>query len=314
MLGVDGYIQALGGVWVETEKSKKNFRIFLAVGLSGSLIMNFLLLSKMNRLNHFVENVSSEQQNLNHSVNSQSGEIQQILNQFKEELSWLGPVAMDVDTNGLGEGQAQVLFKWQVKERQTDSKVIFHYAIGGNPDFEKLQAEGTEQGLFQAKIPIEVKLEPLWDVKVIDSRSNIEEMSETVKEEQQMDQYTLKYFVSVESGDAVKSSEIQSESLDYLGTNQYGILQGDIHSRGKKASVTLIQQKTSGETSVVEEAYLLKYQDGTFIGEEPIMLEEDQDDNFRMFHLQEISSYEEEMRFVIKVVYRDGAIFEREVM
>lgn len=299
---------------METEKLKKNFKVFLGMALSGSLIMNFMLISKVNGLNNRLDNVSSEQQNILHSVNSQSGEMQQILNQFKEELSWIGPVEMDVNTNGLGEGQAQVRFKWQVKERETDSKVFFHYATGTNSEFEKLQVEELEQGLFQAKIPITVKLEPLWDVRVIESRSNMEEMTETAKEEVRMEQYSLKYFVSVESGVAVKSSEVQSESLDYLGTNQYGILQGDLHRKGKQASVTLTQHKTSGETSVVEEAYLLKYQDGTFIGEEPLQLEDDQDENFRHFQLWEISPYEEDMRFVIKVVYQDGATFEREVI
>jgi hypothetical protein len=222
-------------------------------------------------------------------------------------------VEMDVDTNSLGEGQAQVRFKWQVKEWETDSQAFFHYATGTNSEFEKLQAEGLGQGLFQAKIPITVKLEPLWDVKVIESRSNTEEMRETVKEEQRIDPYSLKYFVSVESGNVVKSSEIQTESLDYLGTNQYGTLQGDIHWRGKNASVTLMHHQTSNETSVIEEAYLLKYQDDTFIGEDPLQLEDDQDDNFRVYRLGEISPFEEEMRFVIKVVYRDGAIFEMEV-
>ena len=299
---------------METEKSKKNFKIFIAAALSGSLIMNVMLISKMNELSNRLDNVSSEQQNLLYSVNNQSGEMQQAFNQFKEELSWLGPVEMDVNTNAPREGQAQVGFKWQVKEWQKDSKVFFHYATGTNNEFEKVQAEGLEQGLFQAKVPINVKLEPLWDVRVIDSGSNTEEMSGTVKEEERMDQYSLKYFISVESGDAVKSSEIQTESLDYLGTNQYGILSGDIHSQGKNASVTLRQQKTSGETTDIEEAYLLKYQGGTFIGEEPMQLEDEQDDNFRLFQLREISPYEEDMRFVIKVVYQDGAVFEREVI
>ena len=296
---------------METEKTKKNFKIFLAAVVTISLVINLLLISKVNELNNRIDYVSSEQQNLHHSVNNQSGEVQQLFNQFKEELSWLGPVEMNVNTNALGEGQAQAVFKWQVKERQRDSKVFFHYATGTNTEFKKLQAEGGEQGLFQAKVPITVKLEPLWDVKVLESGSNMEEMSETVKEEQL---YSLKYFVSVESEDNVKSSEVQSESLDYLGTNQYGILQGDIHSRGKKASVTLMQHKISGETSVIEEASLLKYQDGTFIGEEPLKLEEDQEDNFRLFELHEISPYEEDMRFVIKVVYRHGAVFESEVI
>jgi hypothetical protein len=222
-------------------------------------------------------------------------------------------VEMTINTNGVGEGEAKALFKWQVKEWQKDSQVFFHYAIGTNNEFEKLPAEQVEQGFYQVKIPMSVVLEPIWDVKLIESSSNMEEMSEKVKEEQRMEKYSLKYFVSIESGDGVKSGDIQSESFDYLGTNQYGILQGDIHRRGKKASVTLMQHQTSGETSVVDEAYLLKYQDETFISEEPMQLEDEQDGNFRLFQLREISPYEEEMRFVIKVVYQDGAIFEKEV-
>jgi hypothetical protein len=298
---------------MEIEKSKKNFQIFLAVTLTGSLVMNLMLISKVNELNNRVDNVSSEQQNLLHSVNGQTNELQQAFNSFKEEQSWLGSVEMDVNTAASGKGQAEALFNWQVKEWQTDSQVFFHYAIGTNIEFEKLQAEQLEQGLFQVKVPITVKLEPLWDVQLSESGSNMEEMSKMEKEAQ-MDQYSLKYYITVESENVVKSGEIQSESLDYLGTNQFGILQGDIHRSGKNASVTLMQHRTSGETSVIEEAYLLKYQNDRFIGKEALQLEDEQDDNFRLFQLRDISQYKEGMRFVIKVVYQDGTIFEKEVL
>jgi hypothetical protein len=72
---------------METEKSKKNFKIFLAAAISGSLIMNFMLISKVNELSNRLDHVSSEQQNILHSVNSQSGEIQHDLNNFKD---WFG--------------------------------------------------------------------------------------------------------------------------------------------------------------------------------------------------------------------------------
>jgi len=297
---------------VESEKSKRKFKIFIVVALGGSLMMNFMLLSKINWLDNQLNHVSDQQQTILHSVDEQTSEIQLALDTFKEEQSWLGPIHMDVQSKAVREGQAEVRFKWQVKEWKTGSEVSFNYAIGRNEEYETIPAEELQTGLFQAKVPIEIHLEPLWEVALIKSNSNMEEMSQQELEEKQLLQNSLRYFVSVASEDVVKSGEVQSESFDYLGTEYYGIIQGDIHLRKKDASVTLMQLQTSGKTFGIEEAYLLKYKNDQFIGEEEIMLD-DENGQFRMFHLTEIDQYEDQMRFVIKVVYPDGATFERKV-
>ncbi|MBM4761769.1 hypothetical protein [Bacillus sp. B15-48] len=295
---------------MDREKERKRFKVFIIVALSSSLIMNFMLLSKVNWLDNQLNQISSEQQNLHSTIDWQTSEIEHVLNKFKEEQSWLGPIHYEVNSKAVEEGQVEVLFKWQVKEWQQGSQVFFNYARGDQDEYVILPAKEIQQGLFQMEIPVEVDVQPSWEVTMRESRSNIEEMSQTEVGEK-LGQSSLKYFVSVVFEDVIKSGEIQMESFAYYGTDVYGMIQADVHRDKKNTSVTVMHHQASDKTKVIEEAYLLKYDNELIIDEEQIELE-NQHGQMRIFHLNQVNRSEAN-RFAIKVVYRDGSIFEKEI-
>lgn len=281
--------------------------------------MNFTFLSKFDQLENQVNSVTNNQHNIVSNVNGQTSHIQNILNDIKEEQSWISPITVDVNTKGLEDGQGEATFKWQVKELQNDSEIVFNYAHGNNEDYTALPAEEVQQGLFRVKIPFDVDSEPLWEVALTASNSNKQqEMSKKEMEEERMEEHrqnALKYFVSVSYEDMVKSGEVQTKHLGDIGTSYYGIIQTNIHMQNEYFRVSLINHNVNDSSILVEEAYLKKYADKKLLGEEKIELDKGNtpsDQRVRIFHLNEVELLED-MRLVIKVIYSNGETFEKEV-
>lgn len=272
---------------------------------------NFSLISKIDGLNNQLQEVSNQQHHILSNVNGQTSQVQAILTEMKEEQSWLGAIQMDVQPNKITNGQAEVTFTWQVKEWQHDSEVMFHYQYGNEKDFTRLPAEKRGEGLFEVTFPIEVTLEPIWNVGISDYSGNMEEMSRKEIEEKQLDQNQLKYFVSISSEDTMKSGEIHTQSFGDLGIHQYGIIHADLHRVNKHFNVSLNSNQVEHPTNVIEEAFLLTYKQDHFIDQEKMELGHE-DDQMRFFHLEGID-LSDGMRLVIKVVYSDGKSFEKEV-
>ncbi|QOR67161.1 hypothetical protein IM538_03140 [Cytobacillus suaedae] len=292
----------------------KYFRIFIAIALVASLIMNFNLLASLDRIEHQVSNLSHNQHNILSDVNNQAGQVQNIMNEFLAEQSWISRINMEFDPSEVEDGEAAATFEWQVKEMQSNSKVIFNYVYGEGENYIALPAKEIQQGLFQVKIPIEVKLEPMWHVGVITSSNTHEESKQVIEEKMMKEELEnrLKYFVSVSYDDLLKSSEVHTEHLGHVGTSYYGILQGDVHIHDKQMSVTLISEYMMEPSVNVEKAYLVKYEGSTLIGEEEFNYDGPKEEWPRHFHLNQVKTYDD-MRLVIKVVYSNGETFEKEV-
>ncbi|WP_246943624.1 hypothetical protein [Bacillus pinisoli] len=295
-------------------KQQNRFNNFIIIVLSISIIMNFTLLTKVNHIENEVLNISHEQQYLSENVNNQSNQIHHSLNEFFAKQSWMGPITMNTDSKELDVEKPVATFEWQVKELQPDSNVIFHYAYGESDNFIELPAEELQQGLFQVKVPVEAKLEPQWEAVTIISGSHIEEKSKQAEEEAYHEQ-SLKYFISVSYGDTVRSSEISSEYLGYLGTNLYGVLQTDIHLNKNNIGITLMNHGVYESHNQLSEVYLLSYEGNKLVSEEEIPFNEEMsppDGHMRLYELNDIRKYED-MKLVIRAIYSDGEIFEQEV-
>ncbi|MBE4909167.1 hypothetical protein IMZ08_13960 [Bacillus luteolus] len=295
----------------------KYFRIFIVIALAASLILNFNLLVSLDRVEHQVNSLSHNQHNILSDVNSQAGQIQNIMNEFLNEQSWISRIHMEFDQSEAEDGKAAATFEWQVKELQSNSEVTFNYVYGPGEDFITLPAKEIQQGLFQVRIPIEVEVKPLWEVGVITTTGSSMEEESKQKFEDRMEerdqQHRLKYFVSVTYDDMVKSSEIHTEHLGHFGTSKYGIIRSDIHIHQDNISLTLYNEFMMEPSDHVVNAYLVKYEGDKLIEEEEMESLGPEEEWPRHFHVNQIEKYEN-MRLVIKVEYSNGEIFEKEVL
>ncbi|WP_349409959.1 hypothetical protein [Pseudalkalibacillus sp. SCS-8] len=299
------------------EKLMNIFVVFVVVALVVSLIMNFQLISKLGDVENQLNSVTNWQHRLKSDLDDQRVHIDHVLDDIREQQSWISPIKMDVNPKDLEDGKAEATFEWQVKELQKDSEVVFHYTYGDNEDYTSVPVKETQQGMFQVDVPFEVNVEPEWFVHITATR-NSQETSKKQMEEQskkEMEENSLKYYVSVSYGDLVKSSEVHTEHLGYLGTNTYGTFQTNLMLEDKTFSVILANQHADHSTYEIEKVYLLKYEDGSLLGKEELKTDEQYDRRDPMIHsfqVNQIKQYEE-MRLVIQVVYNNGKTFEKEI-
>ncbi len=270
-------------------------------------------MSKINGLENQVNYLADSQYQITDNISNQTNNINHILNDFKEEQSWISAITMDINTDELKDEKTKASFQWQVKELHEDAEVIFHYAFGNTETYEDIPAEQAETGIFNVQVPFDLDLEPQWEIM------SYGEEQEWIIEEKKIAEsraVELKYYVSVSSNDIVKSSALHRENLGYVGTGQYGIIHVDMDNR--KHDETLSVSVTNHRTNPVirvEEAYLLVYQNEAQVSEEKLESEPEEEEHPnrpRHFHLTEVEQYED-MRVVLKVVYNNGDTFEREI-
>ncbi|WP_449539183.1 hypothetical protein [Ferdinandcohnia sp. Marseille-Q9671] len=291
------------------EKVGIYFRIIVAVALASSLILNIVLVNRMSEIKNSLINLEA---NIHSNMDGQASHVNQILNEFKEEQSWISHITMDLKHQPINDSKAKARFSWQVKELQENSEVEFHYSIGNSEQYTTLSAKEVQKGLFQAEVAIDVDTEPQWHVSHSTSDS-VYSQDVSEKEAIEAQQNTINFYVTASYGDLVKSSEIHTEYLDELRTSYYGILQIDTHFYEKKMDIVMSSFQINESTVGIDEAHLLTYQGDTLIAEEVMKSTTEQPEfGEHMFQLTQLKQFEN-MKLVIKVVYSNGETFEKVV-
>jgi hypothetical protein len=298
----------------------KYFKAVVVGLLVVSLVINARLLSRLSNLEDQVDSIYYSQSDISSTVEHQASNFYGILEEFKREQSWISPVRMEVGNKNLGSGQMQLNFNWQIRELVTNSEVAFYYKLGEAPKYSSAPAVEIGKGLFEVSIPLDFQLEPEWYTAV--SVGSSASMEGDAIDEGYMKDYNkseISYYVTVSKDDLVKSSEITTDNIGYLGNHYYGSLETfvDIYDEGFHLSVLTMP---SDRRNVLQEAYLQKYKNGQLIEEEKLDFNETEQDSNRQiehgFHYYKnfpnVSNEKfEYTKLVLKVIYSDGESFER---
>lgn len=264
--------------------------------------MNFLLSSRIEQVENQLINVSNNQQQIINSVNDQEQHISSVMNDIQKQQTWLSEITMEVNSGDSQNGETNAQFHWQIKEQVNDSTVRFHYALGNQDTFTSINAEDLQNGLYQAKIPISLHLEPQWEIflREQDTETTTSKIDEKIKEE--ANQQTLKYFVSVTHDDTVKSSEIETSYLGELGTESFGVISVNLDIMQDHSSVIV----TTYKTGIIENLQLLTYKNQSLVDEQEMKAE------FEHYILEDIE-LNSTTRIFLKVSYKNGKTFEKEI-
>ena len=302
----------------------KHFKILVVGILVISLMINIRLLSKINDVEYQVNSLSNTQFNIMSSVDNQSSHIHRIMEDFKREQSWISSIQMEVGTVDLETGKTTLNFNWQIKELLQNSEVVFHSKRGEEQDFTSTPAVETENGLFEVSIPTEVQLKPELHTSIssdyMDGEIEVERAIEE-KNEKEHNNNTLSYYVSVTNENLVKSSEIQSNYIGYLGASYYGVLETRVDMYNDSYNVSVMVPPIYNDSDIsLQAAYLMKYKDGKLVEEERLISNEEiyegnRPAKERYIHLEKESSDEkfEYTSLGLKVVYSNGASFEEKL-
>ena len=302
----------------------KHFQIIVVGGLCASLLSNYILITKLDAMDNNINNVSNYQHQVISTVNSQVGHINRTINKIKEEQSWLSPVSVETVFGDSDLNKAEVNFEWQVKELQNDSEVLFNYRMGADKEYTPIKAEAKGNGFFRVVVPIEVNPEPNWNLQIRSNNMSEKQMRviEEKKEAFEMgNRIAFNYYISVSHGDMLKSSEINIARIEDIGARYYGYLEvrTDIN-KNNNYSLSVMSGKMYDTSINLKEAYLKKYSNGQLVDEEKLVKENVTHEG-RMPAREDTVVFntkpsEEKMDYsslVLKVVYSDGSVFEREV-
>ncbi|MFT4413923.1 hypothetical protein ACLM5H_08695 [Fredinandcohnia humi] len=294
----------------------KYVSVFVVTALIVSLVTNFYLLSKMKDIENSVYNISNLQMDLTNNMSHQTANINNILDEYKREQSWISTVQMNVEKQDIEKGTANLRFEWQVKELQKGSEVIFHYKMEESQKYTSIPAEEKGNGLFEVHVPVKVQLEPEWFVHTtIVSSRNSEPVMEEHGEEKMADDLVW-YYVTVSHDELVKSSEATTAHLENMGTMYYGILETNIHLNNEEFTISIMEHGNVSDV-FIKEAYLLKYKNEKVVAEEKLRsgnLHGDPEGQVRDHFISFIKSSKEDFSMLeLKVTYSNGTSFEKEI-
>jgi len=277
------------------------------------LIMNFVLLSKVGNISNQIQNVSNNYNNIQSRLQSVSSDVNHNLDQFTREQSWITPVGINAEKSKVDNAQSLVVADWQIKDFQQDSEVIFHYRSSDAEAFKSITALSQNTGFFEVQIPIEIEVGPFWEVHVSGEReaSEMEEIKEM--EIKKFDQ-NLMCYVSMETKDSIKSSEISSMNIGYLSHIKYKPVIAHVNIRGKQHSITLFEEKAVNDNDF-ESIQVEFYNGDTLLAEKPleVISEQNQQNRTAEYALSYDAGSESVSHIILEVKYKSGDTFRKEI-
>jgi hypothetical protein len=262
--------------------------------------MNFTLSSKITQVENQLLNVSNYSQQIMSSVNGQEQHIRSVMDDIQKQQSWISEITMDMNSKGSQNDEMNALFNWQIKEQTTNSKVIFHYAIGNQNAFTSIPVENEPNGVYQAEVPLSLHMEPQWEFFLREEEPNSDTSKWDEKRKEEATQQSMRYFVSITHGDAVKSSEIITAFLGDVGIETYGVISVNLDIENDKSSVIV----TTYKTGLLENIKLLKYENEILIHEQKLKPEFDH-------YILENINLKSANKFILQVTYKNGETFEK---
>ncbi|MCD8502769.1 MAG: hypothetical protein LRY71_15275 [Bacillaceae bacterium] len=283
-----------------------------------SLTFNMVIIGKINRFEERFNSISQSQNDMMWRVDSQSNQVQIALDDFRREQSWISRIDMTIQEEKIEEGLVNVHFVWQLKELASDAEVLFHYSLA-EADYRSVKATEVAEGLFEVSISIEVSLQPEWYHSTSYHRDSAQWDHIELEEEYVQDGHVINdisYYVTVKNKDGIKSSEIEQTNISHIGANHYGLIETYLSKSEKGYSVTVSRPHGYDQpVNTLEEVFVLTYNKKELIFQE--MLERRTEDEYHEYPLADyFQLYVEDVDYdnlVIKIVYSNGKVFEREI-
>jgi hypothetical protein len=276
------------------------FSVIVTIILLISLIMNFTLSSKVGRVENQLINLSNNQQHILSSVNSQVDNIRFVMNDIQKQQSWISEITMDVSSKDLPNDEMVAQFNWQIKDRSSKSKVMFHFALGGKATFTSIEADDLQNGLYHVEIPLSVNLEPQWEIFLREQETESDNYEIDKKRKEELNQQSLRYFVSITENENVKSSDISTWYVGDVGNDKYGVISVNLDFIQDHSSIMV----TTYKTGIIEKLQLLRYKNESLVDEQDFMPEFDH-------YIMNDVDLDSTTRLVLRVTYKNGETFEK---
>jgi hypothetical protein len=274
------------------------------------LIINIVLLDKVEYLNNQIQNLRHDYNNLQSSISSISGNVNSNLDRFTREQSWITPVQVDDGKTRVDGQQGLAVLNWQIKDYKEGAEVVFHYRQNESEEFETVPAKNKGDGFFEVEIPFDIRVEPYWEVDV-----SKRTMGGTVTSEKKVkapgpDYQSVSYYVSMKTGDVIRSSEIAYVDVAYLAKLKYEPIVGHVDINNNKYHISVFDHNTGSNDF---HSAMAVFYNGSKVVAEKAMEVRDVHDSGKTYTLDYVADSQDISHLVIQVKYEDGKTFEKEI-
>lgn len=201
--------------------SKEKSSIVLIVLLVVSLVINWFTWSSTNELKNQVSQLRNGLSNIRSQVSSEVSGIRGIVQNMREDAKWWSPA--DVEFLEMDREKALVKVSWNLKEYKQDSEIMFNYKLTGQSDYTQIPADQHGNGYFSVTLPVELPLEPIWEMRIEQSVSREQDRDSRISREAAIEKkikmendYRLSYYISRQDEGTILTSEKRNMLLDKL--------------------------------------------------------------------------------------------------
>lgn len=284
-------------------QSDKRLTIILVI----VLIINIALFLRIGELNNQISTLSQNYNNLRSSIDSISTNVNQTLDQFTREQSWITPVQINEGKTKVENEKVLAALNWQIKDFQEGAEVVFHYRQSESGEFIAIAANSTTAGFFEVTIPLTIKVEPPWAIDVTTNKGNIISGQGAIISDQAQ---RIGYYVSMKTKDMIKSSEVSTLDPAYLSKTKYEPIQGHVDINDNKYSISIFEHYPSNNNF---ESVLLKVYDGNnIVAEKSVEVQKLENGTKKYFLLYDAGS-QNISHLKLQVKYTNGNTFERDI-
>lgn len=280
-----------------------------------SLSFNIFAFKKICSLRDGLKNQDARIQQV---INEYLGPIKSKLDRIEEQNNWLTPVVLKAGETA-GESQALV-FSWQVKEYPVGAPVILYYRLDNEDDFIPVKAESAGGGNFTVQLQIPKSLKPEWSIKYLDEASDLQPPKTSHKIEGTDGGTTLNYYITMQDGNKVFTSEEKSVNISKIVQVAAPINISVSYSQGEYR-ITLAETQKEKPEITIKQAALEIYKDGNKLEEIPFkkktpLEEQGRQEIWRSPLFEAVWTSDKnsgELSFYIEVVYSNGKVIRRAI-
>ncbi len=282
---------------------------YLSIILGLVLIINIALFSKVGDLNNQIAALSQNYNNLRTSVDSISTNVNETLDQFKREQSWITPVEMNEEKTKIENERVTAVLNWQIKDFQEGAEVVFHYRQSESGEFTTIPAASKGGGIFEVSVPLVIKVEPPWAIDMtITSKDNGFSGSKSNMPDSAAP--AIGYYISMKTGDTLKSSEIADLDPVWLTQTKYEPVQGHVNISDNKLNISIFEHYPGANNF---ESVILKIYDGDNLVAEKALDVQPTENNTKVYSLSYDAGSQNITSLILQVKYTNGNTFTREI-
>jgi len=264
--------------------------------LAVSLIMNAYAIFRISELRELV--VHDFENYFDTTVEDELDEINDELSQIKQGQQWLSNVT--IKNGGIVDNEQIINLSWQVKDYVSGSEVTFFYRRVGEESFRQLTAVSQTTGNFETKMEIDKEDQPQWFVSFRHGGQK-----KTISQIDKDSLYRFEYYVVLDDGNHILSSDVQDFSLEKI-LQIYSSIDVDISLDNEKMPSAI--EFYVDEDKLQPDQFILEIYNDNAVTEDIIKIKNDED----MAAKWEAADYKFN-KIIVKAQYEDGKTYQKEI-